>query len=178
MAFSSDDLPTPLCPATTLARPEHRAAEPLDAEARLRAQQQHFVAHLAVHAHQRLQVGRVGQVDLVDADQRPHAPLFGRHQQAVDQVRLQPGLGHAGDDRQLIDVGHQDLLPPADRPADAPVPRLDPFDQAFLGLGVLDGAKQHAVAGGHHVTLIGGQRFQQPPGGALIEAAASRPRPC
>ena len=38
-----------------------------------------------------------------------------------------------------------------------------------LGLAVLDRPEQHAVAGGHHVPLIGGQRLQQPPGGALVE---------
>ena len=72
---------------------------------------------------------------------------------------------------QLIDVGHQDLLPAADRAADAAVPRLDPLDDPFLGSVVLDGAKQHAVAGGHDVPLIGGERLQQPPRGALIDAA-------
>ena len=73
---------------------------------------------------------------------------------------------------QLIDVGDQHLLPPADRPADAAVAGLDPLDDPFLGIAVFDGPKHHAVAGGHHVALIGGQRFQQPPRGTLIEAAA------
>ena len=75
MAFSSDDLPTPLWPATTLSRPEQQLREPLDAEAGLRAEQQHLVAHLAVDAHQRLQRGRIDQIDLVDADHGPDAPL-------------------------------------------------------------------------------------------------------
>ncbi len=171
MAFSSDDLPTPLCPATTLARPDQRPVEPLDAEAGFRAQQEHFVAHLGVHSRQRFQAGGVHQVDLVDADQRPGGPFLGGHQQAVDQVRLQPGLGGAADDGHLVDVGHQDLLPAADRPADAPLSRLDPLDEPFLGVGVFHGAKQHAVPRRHHVPLIGGQGLQQPAGRAPVDVA-------
>ena len=114
MALSSDDLPTPLCPATTLARPADGAAEALDAEAGLRAEEQDFIAHLAVDARQRLAERRIDEVDLVDADDGPDAAFFGGHEHAVDQVRLQPRLGGAGDDQQLIDVGDEDLLAAAD----------------------------------------------------------------
>ena len=81
------------------------------------------------------------------------------------------------DDGHPVDVGDQDLLPPPDRPADAAVPRLDPLDQPLLGIAVFDGPKQHPVAGGHDVALIGGQGLQQPARGALHDAARRRPRP-
>ena len=55
-------------------------------------------------------------------------PLFGGDQQPVDQVRLQPRLGRAGDDQQLVDVGDRDVPPAADRAADRAPPRLDPLD--------------------------------------------------
>ncbi len=87
------------------------------------------------------------------------------------RLRLQARLGGAGNDGQLIDVGDQDLLPPANRPADAALPRLDPLDDSLLGVAVFDGAKQHAVARRHNVALIGRKRLQQPPGGALKDVA-------
>ena len=63
-------------PPRTLSR-RQQAAEPLDAEAGLRAEQQDLIAHAAVDAGQRLKVGRLDQVDLVDADDGPHAALLG-----------------------------------------------------------------------------------------------------
>ena len=43
--------------------------------------------------------------------------------------------------------------------------------QPSLESAVFCRAKQDAVAGGHHVALLGGKRLQQPPRGALVNAA-------
>ena len=53
-AFKSEDFPTPLCPATTLALPGQPASQSIDPLSRGGRQQQHVVSHLGVHAHQRL----------------------------------------------------------------------------------------------------------------------------
>ena len=81
-------------------------------------------------------------------------------QKAIDQIRFQVGLGGAADDQHLVDVRDQEMLPPAAVAAEHAVPRLDPFDDAFACAGR---AKQHPIAGGHHVPLVGGERPQQPP---------------
>ena len=78
-------------------------------------EQQHFVAHAAVDAHQRLKAaGSTRSILLMQITGRTR-PFSAVDQQAVDQVRLQPRFGGAGNDQQLVDVGHQHVLPPADR---------------------------------------------------------------
>jgi hypothetical protein len=92
--------------------------------------------------------------------------------QPVDEVRLQPGLGGTGDDHHLIDIGDDHVLPVADRAAQRGVPRLDPHDDPLArGRARIDRPETDPVAGRHHVALIGGERLQQPPGGALIDLA-------
>ena len=118
-----------------------------------------------------MQAGGLDQIDLVDANQWADAPFFGGDQQTIDQMGLQPRLGGAGNDGQLIDVGDQDLLPPSHRAADAALPRLDPLNDPLTGVAVRDRAKLHPVAGRHDVALIGSERLEQPPGGTLDDLA-------
>ena len=58
-----------------------------------------------------MQVGRIDEVDLVDAHDRLDPHPLGFDEEAVDQVRLEVRLGGAGHDHELIDVGDEDLLP-------------------------------------------------------------------
>src|SRR5262249_39813331 len=72
-----------------------------------------------------------------------------------------------------IDVRHQDVLPPARRPRQDTVPRLDAFDDGLGGaFGVaghlLGGAEPDAVAGGDDVAFVRGQAAQQPADGAAV----------
>ncbi len=62
-------------------------------------------------------------------------------------------LGGAGDDQQLVDVGDEDVLPAAGGAAEHGLARLDPLDDALVGL---DGPKHDTIAGGHDVALVGG----------------------
>ena len=82
----------------------------LDAETGVGTHEQHVVAHLAVDADQRLQVGPLDQVDLVDAHQRRDPGLLGGDEEAVDQVRLEVRFGRAADHHELIDVDDDDVL--------------------------------------------------------------------
>ena len=93
---------------------------------------------------------------------------MGADQKAVDQIRLQVGFGGAGDDQQLIDIGDDDLLAAAGRAAEHRAARLDALDDAFVSPGA---AKQHEIAGGHDVPLIGAERFEQPPRGTHVQRA-------
>ena len=130
--------------------------------------QQHLVAHLPIHAGQRHQVGRLDEVDLVDADQRLDPDPLGFDQEAVDQVRLERRLGGAGHDQQLIDVGHQHVLPAFAGAAEDGAAGLDPLDQA---VGFAFRPESHQVARCDDVPLVGAEVFQQPPGCAAELAA-------
>ena len=129
MALSSDDLPTPLWPATTLsllASRRRSRSMPWPVAAR---DEQHAVAHLAIDADQRHQIGRLDEVDLVDAQDRLDPHPLGFDQEAIDQVGLEIRLGGAGHDDELIDVGDQNLLPRFAAAAEDVLPRLDPLDE-------------------------------------------------
>jgi hypothetical protein len=63
------------------------------------------------------------------------------------------------------------VLPPANRPAYTTVARLDPLNHPLLGIAVLDGAEDDAVAGSHDVPLIGRQGLQQTSRRALMNRA-------
>lgn len=142
------------------------ASQSFDPEAGFCTQEHDFVAHLRVGAYQRLNACRIRQVDFVDADDRANPPFFGGNEQSVDQIGFQSGLGDACDNRKLIDVGDQDLLTAAHRPANAAVARLDALDERFLGLAVGDGANEDAITCRDDVPLIGAQRFEEPSCGA------------
>ena len=152
--------------------PLHQAPQPRKPKATGGRNQQHRVTQLGVQAHQRLQANRVGQVDFVDEDNRLDPGFLGRHQQAVDEVGLKRRLGGAGDDEQLVHIGHDDVFPAASGPAEHSPARLDAEDQP-LGLiaGSGHGLEQHAVPGGQHVAFVSAQGFQQPPYGAVIDGA-------
>ena len=113
IAFNSDDLPTPLWPGDDALRAGEPLAQSLDAEAGRRRHEQHFVAELRVDADQRHQVGRFTRSILLMQMIGRMPRLLGRDQKAIDEIRLQPRLGGAGDDDQLVDVGHEHVLPPA-----------------------------------------------------------------
>ena len=161
IAFSSDDLPTPLWPVTTLSRTCEPFAQSVDADAGGGRHEQHFVTELRVHADERHQIGRLDEIDLVDADDRTNAALLGRDKQAIDEIRLQARFGGARDDHELIDVRNEHMLPAAAGAADHAVPRFDALDDSlFASLG----AKPDDVARRDDVALIGGQRFQESAG--------------
>jgi len=87
--------------------------QPRQPEAGFGAEQENLVAHLAVHTDQRLNLRRIAQIDLVDADDRPQVTFLGAGNEAVDQVWFQARLGEAADNQRLVDVGNQDVLPTA-----------------------------------------------------------------
>ena len=168
MAFNSDDFPTPLCPTTTLARPPTKprnrsTPNPLAAETSSNA-----VSHPAVDADQRLQIGPIDQIDFVDAQHRLNSVLLGRDQKAIDQVRLDPRFGGAGDDENLVDICDQDMLPAAARAGQHSAARLDSLDDPVAR--TVD-AKRNPIAGHDDVPLIGAERFEQAAGGAFMQSA-------
>ena len=123
---------------TTPMSTTYEFANLLHARAFVNGKQDRAVAHASIHANQRLQVGRVDQIDLVDADDRSYSPFLRSDQESIDQVWLNGWLGGATDDQQLVDIRHQDMLSPAARPADNAMPRFHAFDNAFI---VLSGTK-------------------------------------
>jgi hypothetical protein len=165
MAFSSEDLPTPLWPGEDRLAVAQMVAQPADAEARPRAGQERGNAQLAVQADQRLVRHRVYQVDLVETDDRRDSALGRARQVAVDEVRLEVRLDQRHDDDKLVHVGHEDVLSAARRPRQQAVTRLDPLDEPLV-----PGRrpKPDTVAGGDDVALIGGQGPQQSPDGTAV----------
>ncbi len=119
---------------------------------------------MRVNSDERHQIGRLDEIDLVDANDGANAALLGGDEQAVDQVRLHSRLGRARDDDKLIDVGDQHVLPTAASAANDAVAWFDPFDDPFA---LAFGTKPNDVASRNDMPFIGGQRFQQSARGAL-----------
>ncbi len=71
---------------------------------------------------------RVGEVGLGEHQEGLHPGVVGGDQAPVDQPGARLGVGQGGDDDELVGVGHEDAL---DR------------------VGVVGGAAQHGLAGGH-----------------------------
>ena len=71
-----------------------------------------WIAELGPDSGERHQVGWVNQVDFVDHDHGLDTHLLSRHQQAVDQIRFDVGLGRTRHDQREVDVGSDDLLLP------------------------------------------------------------------
>ena len=106
--------------------------ELLHADAALGGDEQHLVAHLAENASERLEVGRLHEVNLVDAKDGADAVAFRFDQHPVDEVRLEGRFSGARDDNHLVDVGHQHVLPLAAGAAEDAAPRFDPLDEAIF----------------------------------------------
>ena len=96
-----------------------------------RTGEQRRYAQLTVVPYQRLILGRVDQVALVEAQNRRDLALLGAGQIAVDEVRLEVRLNDGHDDDDLIHIGDDDVLPAARRARQHAVPRFDPFDEPF-----------------------------------------------
>jgi hypothetical protein len=117
----------------------------------------HFVAQLRIHTDERHEIGWFDEVDLIDADERSNLTLLRRHEQAINEIGFDAGLGRAGNNDELVDIGHKHVLPPTAGATHNPAPRLDALNDSFLRAL---GSKPHDIAGCHHMPLIGGQSFQ------------------
>ena len=81
---------------------------------------------------------------------------------------LDPRFGGAGDNQNLVDVGHQDMLPAAARSSQHAAPRFDPFDNPIARR--ID-TKRNPIPRDDDMPLIGAERFEQSAGGALMQRA-------
>jgi len=95
-----------------------------------------------------------------------------RHQQTIDQSRLERRLGGAGDDHDAVHVGDDHVPLPAARPAEHRAARLDRLDQIGApGAAIADG---DLVAGDDRMAFGRRQRAEDAAGGAADDAAVGR----
>src|SRR5690606_15286934 len=132
------------------------------------------IAQLCIDTGNLLNIGRVHQIELIEADHRTDVILLGGQQIAIDQRRFESRLGTAGHDQQVIDIGDNHMLAPAAGAAEHAVTRLDALDHSAV---VTVGKKADAVTGSHNVPLIGGQRLKQLPYGAGIDLSVIAQHP-
>ncbi len=105
--------------------------EVFDVAARFRRGQQNSVSQGRVDPGNLLEADGIDQVNLVDHNDRLHVALFGGQQEAIDQSGFQRGFGRAGDDQQIVNVRHEDVLLTAAGAADHSAPRFDMFDHSI-----------------------------------------------
>jgi len=74
------------------------------------AQRQDLVAHLGIGPDDRLQLGEIDEIDLVDTDNRTDFRLLRRDEHPVDQIRLEIRLRRAGNDQNLVDIGNENMF--------------------------------------------------------------------
>src|SRR5262245_38911976 len=103
-----------------------------DALTRRGTDEVHTVSHLTIDAGNGHEIGRINEIDLVDADDGLDLHPLGFDQKAINQIRFQFWLGGAGYDQQLIDIRHEDLLPAFAHAAEDVTPRFDPLDQTVI----------------------------------------------
>src|SRR5262249_36497573 len=106
-------------------------AEGRDVESCFGAGEKDPVTHSTIDAHERLEGGPVDEIDLVNADNWADPVLLRGHKESVDQIRLEIGLGRAGNNEHLIDVGDDDMLPAAASAREDAAARLDSLDEAI-----------------------------------------------
>ena len=126
-ALTSEDLPTPDCPTSSVTRSASKDFELGDAGARVRAHFGAIQTQIAIGGEFRLN-GRRAQIELVDDDQATQVLQHRTRPVAVDQEPI--GRGFRGrDDGQLIDVGGDGLGTAAGIDAfDEVAARLDGFE--------------------------------------------------
>ena len=86
----------------------------------------------------------------------------------VDEVWLQRRLRDGNHNHHLIDVGDDDVFPPARGACEQSMSWLDPFDEPFV---IQRRANPHAVPGSDDVAFIGDERLEQPPHGTAVFTA-------
>ena len=149
-ALTSVDLPTPLCPSSTLVRPASRSTISVEVGAALRDDVRH--SERAVAGEHRLRVGEVG---LGQAQERVHARVVRRDEGPVDQALAGLGVGEGRDDDELVGVGDDHALDGVVVVGRTPkhglalVHRHDARQRALGTGGVAD--ETHAVAGDHRL---------------------------
>src|SRR5262245_56699309 len=112
-------------------------------------------------------LGRIDEIDCVEAQHRLNAPLGGAGQIAVDQVGLQIGLGKGDDDDDLIDVGDEHMFPAARGAFEHAVTGLDALDEPFIAVAR---SNPDAITRGDDVALVGRQALEQAAHGTAVLA--------
>ena len=81
---------------------------------------------------ERLEIGDVHAVGLVQEHERLEAALLGQREIAIDEVRLEFGFDEGDDDRRLIDIGDEHVFAAPTGASQDAVARLDALDHALL----------------------------------------------
>ena len=81
-----------------------------DAQSGCRARHDDFITELAVQTDDRLERRDVDEIRFVEAENRSDAALLRRDDVSIDEIQLQPRLGHRADDDELVHVRGDDLL--------------------------------------------------------------------
>ena len=156
-AFKSEDFPDAALAGNNAFAIRQPGTQSINAKPSGRGDEQDVVTELRIDANERHQIGRLDEIDLVDADDRPNLGTLGGHEQPVDQVRFDAWLCRARHDDQLVDVRDQHMLSTAAGAAHYAVAWFDALDDALFGPL---GSEPHDVAGCDDVPLVGRECFQ------------------